>query len=224
MTQAQKRGVLALGVGMAATAAVYGLFVRRWHARWGATDYEVSMSLPGDDIVSMPNTNTTRAITIDAPPEDIWPWLVQMGKGRGGLYSYDWLDVTFGYLDKPSADRILPEFQTLHRGDVIPMGCDESTNDDFYVHDVLPNHALVIGANDPAFRNRVSWTIMLLPVGKARTRLIMRVRANIELDAKGVILYGLLDPAAFIMLRKQMLNLKRLAESTRQERTAFSAA
>jgi hypothetical protein len=218
VTTTQKRGVLALGIGVVASAALYGLFVRRWHSRWGATDYEVEMSLPGDDIVSSPNMNTTRAITIEASPDDIWPWLVQMGKGRGGLYSYDWLDIAFGYLDKPSADRILPDFQMLHRGDVIPMGCNDSTDDDFYVHDILPNHALVIGANAPEFRNRVSWTILLLPVGNARTRLIMRVRANIELDAKGVILYGLLDPAAFIMLRKQMLNLKQLAERTRYER------
>jgi hypothetical protein len=214
------RAAIAAGVGIAAAGVIYGVFVRRWHSRWGATDDEVQMPLPGDSIVAKPNMDTTRAITIEATPEDIWPWIVQIGKGRGGLYSYDWLDKAFGYLDQASSEEILPQFQTLKAGDVIPIGCDESTDDDFFVHEVRPLKALVIGANAEAFRERVSWAMVLLPISKSRTRLIMRVRADIELDLKGILLYGLLDPAAFIMLRKQMLNIKCLAESTRRHRLA----
>ena len=124
----------------------------------------------------------------------------------------------------PSSEVILPEFQELKAGDVIPMGCDESTKDDFYVHEVRPSLALVIGANDPAFRDRISWAMVLLPIGKDKTRFVVRVRADIPMDLKGIVLYGLLDPAAFIMLRKQMLNLKRLAESTRQKRQGLSCS
>lgn len=206
------------GIGAVTGIAFYTLFVRKWHNRWGASDEEVALRLPGDEIVTNPNMDSTRAITIDAAPEDIWPWLVQMGKGRGGLYSYDWLDIAFRYLDRPSSDQILPQFQQLKAGDLIPMGCDETTMDDFYVHIVEANHALVIGAVEPKVRDKVSWAIVLQPISHDKTRLIMRVRGHIPLDAKGVVLYALMDPAAFIMLRKQMLNLKRLAERTRAER------
>jgi hypothetical protein len=73
-----------------------------------------------------PSTQTaTHAVTVDAPPEDIWPWLVQIGNHRGGLYSYDWLDRLFGFLDRPSATRILPEFQQLAVGDTILLGREE---------------------------------------------------------------------------------------------------
>lgn len=218
-----KRGAAIAGIGLIAAGLTYGLFVRRWHSRWGASDDEVEMSLPGDTIVKTPNSNTTRAITIEASPNDIWPWLVQMGKGRGGLYSYDWLDEVFGYLDKPSSEEILPQFQTLNAGDVIPIGSDQTTEDDFYVHEVRPYEALVIGANAAEFRDKISWAMVLLPIGKEKTRLIMRIRADFLMNPTGIFLYGLLDPAAFIMLRKQMLNIKRLAENTRSGRRKLAA-
>lgn len=178
------------------------------------------MRLPGDDIVARPNMNSTRAITIRAAAEDIWPWLVQMGKGRGGLYSYDWLDIAFGILDRPSVSEILPQCQVLEPGDVIPIGCDDSTEDDFFVHVVEPNHALVLGANAQEFRDRVSWAMVLKQTSKARTRLIVRVRGDMDLSLRGIVAFALLDPASFVMLRKQMLNLKRFGERTRAERIA----
>ena len=209
---------VAAGFGILASVAAYTFVVRKWHNRWGASDSEVDMVLPGDDIVRRPNMCSTRAITIHAPPSDVWPWLVQMGKGRGGLYSYDWLDIAFGILDKPSSDVIMPEFQSLNTGDTIPLGCNEDTKDDFYVHLAREDEALVIGANDPFYRDRVSWAIVLLPEGRHRTRLIMRVRGDVPMDAQGIVTYALMDPASFVMLRKQMLNLRRLAEKTREHR------
>ncbi len=217
-----KRAAAVAGIGAIAGIAAYTLFVRKWHNRWGATDQELAMVLPGDDIVARPNMDSTRAITINASPEDIWPWLVQLGKGRGGLYSYDWLDIAFKVLDKPSSETILQEHQGIKEGDVIPIGRDDSTADDFYVHQVERNHALVIGANDPAFRHRVSWAMALIHEGPDQTRLIMRVRGDVPMNPKGIVMYALLDPAAFVMLRKQMLNIKRLAETTCQRRTALA--
>jgi hypothetical protein len=91
--------------------------VRPWHLRWGATSGEVEGPMPGDDIVPRTSFRTTRAITVDAPPAAVWPWLAQLGFGRAGFYSYD----LFDNAARPSADRILPEYQDLHVGDWVPM-------------------------------------------------------------------------------------------------------
>jgi hypothetical protein len=85
------------------TAPLY----RHWHLRWGATDAEVASSMPGDELVPEMSFNAARAITIAAPPEDVWPWIVQLGTGQAGFYSYD----LFDNHGRPSADRILPQFQ-----------------------------------------------------------------------------------------------------------------
>jgi len=105
-----------------ALTLLYRFPVRRWFSRWGTTDEDLTRVMAGDSVISNPTHSATHALTVDAPPEDIWPWLVQMGYRRGGLYSYDWLDRLFGYLDRPSANRILPEFQQLSARDVIPLG------------------------------------------------------------------------------------------------------
>jgi hypothetical protein len=93
------------------------LLIRRRHLRWGATDAEVAAPMPGDELVPRSSFTATRAITIDAPPEAVWPWLVQLGDRRAGWYTYDLLD-NAGY---PSADRILSEHQNLRVGDRVPM-------------------------------------------------------------------------------------------------------
>ena len=97
-----------ISVGVAALAAVtvgvYLRFIRPWQLRWGATDEEVACSLPGDDVVQHATFNATRGVTIQARPEEIWPWVVQMGINRAGWYSYDWID----NLGRPSAQRIIP--------------------------------------------------------------------------------------------------------------------
>jgi hypothetical protein len=116
-----------------------------------------------------------------------------------------------------------PEYQHPKAGDIIPIGSDATTRDDFYVHHVDPFRALVIGANDSAFQETVSWAMVLIPVGANRTRLVVRVRGDIPRGARGLAMYALLEPEAFIMLRKQMLNFKRLAERTYEERLHRSA-
>jgi hypothetical protein len=96
--------------------------VRRWMARWGTTPSDLTRVMAGDSLIVDPTYSGTMAVMVNARPEHIWPWLVQMGYQRGGLYSYDWLDRLFGFLDRPSATRILPEFQHLAVGDAIPLG------------------------------------------------------------------------------------------------------
>jgi hypothetical protein len=96
--------------------------LRRWFVTWGSTPAERSRVMSGDRTITDPTYTATLGVTIHASARCIWPWLVQMGNGRGGLYSYDWLDRLFGYLDHPSANRVLPEFQHLAAGDEIPIG------------------------------------------------------------------------------------------------------
>src|SRR5215831_15599978 len=114
---------IAGGAGLAAAAAAlsYPWLFRRQCLTWGATPEEAARELPGDDLLANPDIIATRAITIDAPPAAVWPWLVQMGSGRGGVYTYDWIENLFG-LQMHSTRRILPQFQDVKAGDEFPLG------------------------------------------------------------------------------------------------------
>ena len=106
---------------LAAGLGAYPVFFRRWCLTWGARPDEVSIKLPGDELLPRAGIVATRAITIDAPPAAIWPWLVQMGSGRGGVYTYDWIENLFG-LGMHSTRRILPQYQGIKVGDEFPLG------------------------------------------------------------------------------------------------------
>ncbi len=101
-----------LASNIATVSALYLLLIRPWKIRWGATDEEVTRAMPGDDEVKHPLMVGTRAVTIQARPDDIWPWLVQIGTGRAGWYSYDWIENLMG-LEIRGARRIIPEFSIL---------------------------------------------------------------------------------------------------------------
>jgi hypothetical protein len=104
----------------AALAALYFRFLRKWHMHWGASDEEAHGEVVGDELMPYANVVATRIVEIDAPPSAIWPWLVQMGPGRGGAYTYDWIERRLG-IDIANVDRIVPELQHLEVGDEIPM-------------------------------------------------------------------------------------------------------
>jgi len=211
MRRATKRRVVrGLAVTGASAVAAYALLRPRL-LNWGATRAEVTGPLPGDDRVAEANYTSTRAITIDAPPAAVWPWLAQMGYRRGGLYSYDWLDRMFGYLDAPSAEEVLPEHQHLEVGDTIPLGRGPS----WPVVGVDPERSLVL---EP-LTGVVTWAFALTPVGADATRLVTRVRFRIDKTLKERVVMGAIDPAAFVMTRKMLLGIKRRAESlARRER------
>src|SRR4029453_11915471 len=107
-----------LSIGLAATVGylVYRKRLRDWHLHWGATPEEIEAELPGDELLAEPDVVSTRVVAIDAPRSAVWPWLVQMGPGRGGGYTYDWIENLFG-LGMHSAVRIHPEWQHLEVGD-----------------------------------------------------------------------------------------------------------
>jgi hypothetical protein len=194
--------LLVLAVGI-----LYWFPLRRLFGRWGATDAEMSRRMPADDAVPNPTYLTTLATTINAPPEAIWPWLVQMGYQRGGLYSYDWLDRLFGYLDRPSADRILPEFQSLAPGDVIPIG----RGGGFPVTIVDPPRLLVLSGSTKEFA--WAWQLALYPIAAGRTRLVSRNRGRLPRALGSWALTRLLEPTAFLMTRRMLLGIRQRAEA-----------
>lgn len=142
------------------------LLIRPLHLRWGSTDEEVSQAMPGD----LNGARWTRAITVAAAPEQIWPWLLQWGQGRGGWYSYDWLENLLGF-DIHTADRILPEYQHMAVGDELCMAanlCPMKTTT------LEPNRWIGWQASDP--QGKPVWTFIfgLFPVDDAHTRLVVR--------------------------------------------------
>jgi hypothetical protein len=139
-----------------------------------ASRAERAHPLPGDEIVREPITIFDHAITLDAPPEDVWPWLAQMGAGRGGWYSWDFIDNA----GNPSASAILPMYQSLAPGDVLPAV--PGAADAFVVAAVDPPKALVLTSAAGPAPPAVSWSFALRPLAGGRTRLLARVRAGAE--------------------------------------------
>jgi hypothetical protein len=199
-------------------AALYWFPIRRWMSRWGTTPSDVARVMAGDGLLVDPTYSGTMAVIVNAPPEHIWPWLVQMGYQRGGLYSYDWLDRLFGYLDRPSATRILPEFQHLAVGDEIPLGRGPS----WPVAVVEPNRALVLDMRNMGGFDWV-WQFGLDAIDEKRTRLVSRSRVRTQTAWARLFTYAI-EPAGFLMTRRMLLGLKQRAEALRQTSTGETRA
>lgn len=201
------RRTLLLGGAGLALAAAYAPAVRRWYLTWGATEQEVTRLMPGDDLLPVPDLLSTRAVTIDAPPADVWPWLVQMGSGRGGAYTYDWIENLLG-LDMHSADEILPQFQRLAVGDVLPMG-DGSPGMRVEICD--PRRNLTLRSED----GRWVWIFGLYP-GVCGTRLVSRNRIA-EPGASWLRRLAdrlVMEPGSLVMERRMLLGIRDRAERT----------
>jgi len=194
-------------------AVVYWFPIRQWMSRWGATPSDRMRVMAGDSLLVDPTYSGTMAVSVDAPPEDIWPWLVQIGYQRGGLYSYDWLDRLFGYLDRPSATRILPEFQDLAVGDEIPLGRGPS----WPVAIVEPRRALVLDMRNMGGFDWV-WQFGLYKIDEKRTRLVSRSRVRTSTVWARLLTYAI-EPAGFLMTRRMLLGIKERAEARRADRT-----
>jgi hypothetical protein len=190
-------------------AVLYWFPIRRWMSRWGTTPSDRSRVMAGDGLLVDPTCSYTMAVIVNAPPEDTWPWLVQMGYQRGGLYSYDWLDRLFGYLDRPSATSILPEFQHLAVGDEIPLG----RGPNWPVAVVEPRRALVLDMRNMSGFDWV-WQFGLYTVDEKRTRLVSRSRVRTKTVWPRLFTYAI-EPAGFLMTRRMLLGLKARAEALR---------
>jgi hypothetical protein len=205
-------------VAVLAFAMLYWFPIRRWMNRWGATAPDLTRVMAGDALLPNPMYSGTTAIIFNAPPDHIWPWLVQIGYQRGGLYSYDWLDRLFGYLDRPSATRILPEFQHLAVGDRIPVGQGPS----WPVAVIEPSRALVLDMRNLGGFDWV-WQFGLYPVEENRTRLVSRSRVCTKTIWARLGTYAI-EPAGFLMTRRMLLGLKQRSEALYAAKTRETSA
>lgn len=236
------RTLALVGAAGAAGAAAYAFAVRPWWRSWGVDPAATDLALPGDDLVPDPSVTETRSIEIGAPPDAVWPWLVQMGYNRAGWYSYDVVD-----MKGASVDAIVPELQQLAVGDMVPNAPDTA----FEVKVVEPGRALVLFADEKLVQSQVeaarakkeageaveetpanlkaagkmmpsmpgfaaSWAFVLEPLDEGRrTRLAERLRVRMEAPAgpASMIAGEAFGFGVFAMVRKQMLGIRDRAEA-----------
>jgi hypothetical protein len=210
-------------LGAIGALSYYALAVRPWLLRWGTTADEATTGLPGDDLVPSAAYVTTRAVTVRSPADAIWPWLVQLGQGRAGFYTYDRLEQLVGAAIQ-SADRILPEQQQLAVGDTIrlsPVGGPK-------VALLEAGRSLVLfetmdlrtGRSVPTTPRRWwtmdwTWSFSLRSTTDGATRLLIHTRADFRpRTLLKIAMVLLLEPAHFVMERGMLLGIKRRAERT----------
>ena len=216
--KARQAGAVAFALAGGYTAVL--VVTRRWHQHWGATDEEIIHPLPGDDLIGSSKLDSTHAITIHAPAERIWPWLAQMGyEDRAGTYSYDLFERSIGR----NLDRLDPTIPPLTAGGTMPFAPGMPMT----VAIADPPNALVLwqvtsagAAIDPAGAwgdDHVAWTwtFVLEPVDAATTRLLVRMRVSYHPAGKWApYMWLLVEPAHFVMGRRQLLGIRRRAEAT----------
>lgn len=229
----------AAALGLAAVAA-FKLAIEPWWRAWGVRPDETAAPLPGDDLVPDADASETRGIEIAAAPASVWPWLVQMGHGRAGWYSYDRID-----MDQPSVRRIVPEWQELQVGDLMPVAPGAG----FAVRELDPGRALVLYVDDAMVHEqaeqaegdatveavpanlkvtgalmegaqpsefRASWAFVLVDLGGGRTRLVERVRTRFGPSDKPWTRFTLpmMGFGVFIMIRRQLLGIQERVEAS----------
>jgi hypothetical protein len=201
-----------LGATIGGAVAAYLLLARRRQLQWGATDQEADGPLPGDDLISSPDLTATRAITIRTSTDRAWPWIAQLGQGRGGFYSYDFLENLLG-CDIHSADHIVSEWQDVAVGDDVRLFPDGP----LVVAVLEPGRSLVIqggvpmGGTPPPFD--FTWAFVLREQADGTTRLLVRERYAYTRRWAPL----LVEPAAaisFLMSEKMLRGIRDRAEQT----------
>jgi hypothetical protein len=202
--------------GVLAAAALYALVLRRRQLRWGATAEEADAELPGDELLALTDLTATRAITIHAGITDVWPWLAQMGQGRGGLYSYDWLENLVG-CQMDSADEVVDEWQDVEVGDEFGLHPDVALT----VVGVDPPHWLVVqggisatgrvGIDDPAAPYDFTWAFVLVRQTPDTTRLLVRERYRYHTAAARPLVEGV-SVISFAMTERMLRGIRDRAE------------
>lgn len=199
------------------TAGAGTLALQAMHARrnWGATEEETTAVLPGDEFVPEPAEQTTLAVTVAAPAERIWSWLVQIGQGRGGMYSYDWLENVFG-LDIHSADSVREEWQHLAQGDrivVVPKGYRLMPDGySFLAARVDPPSALVLRQRPPEHPWNGVWSFHIRPVAEGHCRLLSRARTETSPNPGLRVATRVMEPVTLVMTRRMLHGVRQRAE------------
>jgi hypothetical protein len=216
-----------VGAGFIVVVLLFSPLLKGWYRGWGATTAEIKKKLPGDELVPRPRMQSTRALTIQAPPTAVWPWLLQFGLKRGGWYSYDFLEAmagATGFIDGHSTWRIIPELQKLKVGDKIWM---HPRIMPLTVSALEPERALIfhtrvdlktkaffeLGKKMPAQYVNSNWVFFLERSGK-NTRLLVRSRLDYgPPNLINTIAWRVFtDPISFVMERRMLLNVKKQAE------------
>ena len=220
MLGSQARDVIVGGAQVVGTTLGAPVLRRRYNS-WGASAEEVASAMPGDDLVPSPRLGYTRAITIAATPAEVWAWLVQVGQGRGGLYSFDGLE-NLARCGIHSTDRIHPDLQALAPGDLIRLGAPEGYPC-FRVASVVPVESLVLVAADPKPPHEVAvadspggiatwqWELRSSAQGRG-TRLLARQRLDFPDSMR--VMWHLVEPVSFVMERQMLRGIKARAERT----------
>jgi hypothetical protein len=197
------RTAAAAGLGAAAALGAYLRWIRPRAFSWGATRDEAGRLMAGDELCPRPQVNATRAVTIAARPEDIWPWLVQWGWNRAGFYSYDLLD----NLGRPSARQILPQFQHLQVGDWVPMGGKITPYTAYRVARLEPGTLMLW------HKPGGTWLWQLERDGAGCTRLITRLRSRYTWTRPTIVTeLVLMEVGDPFMMHKCLLGIKQRAE------------
>ena len=204
-------------IGILASLAVLAVLVivalMPWMDRWGATDEEIAASFMGDELVPSPALLYNRAVTVNAAPEEVYPWIVQLGAERGGMYTYDWFETNILQCELINADRIHEEWQGLKVGDKVKMCPKEGWGPPPYEVAIMePDHTIVMGHQENGVWNDV-WQFILIPQADGTTRLLLRGR-----DLKSGGIWDVIRPGVFIMERGMLLGIKERAEGRVQAR------
>lgn len=194
---------------------LFSWLLRPWYSRWGSPHGEAERLLPGDEIVAEPTLEVTRAITIQAQPEHIWAWLVQIGQEKGGLYTYQHLENIAGCRIR-NATRIDPQWQNPRPGDNVRLGPKGYPL--FRIISIEPNQALVMQACDPVEEQpgTASWIFMIEPLGDGNCRLWTRSRNCFERTFANLMMWRVIvEPIHFVMERRMLIGIQQRAEATR---------
>lgn len=200
------RIMIAVVSGLILIGVVTAILVRPWMDRWGATNEEIAATFPGDELVPAPASFVNRAVTIRAGAAQIYPWLVQLGAGKGGMYSYDWFETYVLQCQLNNADRIHPEWQDLKEGDPVRMCPGDFGPQPYTVARIEPEKAIVMGHRENGQWVDL-WQFLLVPQSDGTTRLILRTRTMMVGG-----FWEAIHPGIFIMERGMLLGIKQRAE------------
>lgn len=181
-----------------------------WMDRWGATDAEIAATYPGDELLAEPASFVNRAITINAPPSAIYPWIVQLDAKKGGWYSYTWLETYLLNCPIINADRIHDEWQNLQVGDQVHMCPHEPAPPPYIVAQLHPEQAIVMGHQENGKWVDI-YQFIIVPQADGTSRLILRTRTMMD-----SLFWKVLHPGTFIMERGLLYGIKERAEQLAQ--------
>jgi hypothetical protein len=220
-------GILTLAC--AAIAVNFLAYTRPWFLQWGATSAEIARTLPGDEIIPTAASQYTRAVTIDAPADQVWPWLAQLGQDRAGFYSFDLLENAVG-CQMPVDDVLRPDKQMWREGDRLWMyPKDRAGGAGFATLRIyIPGRALGFATRAPGTMldepEDGSWSFVLDPIDDRTTRFLIRGRLAPGRSSAGMTFdRTVFEPIHFFMERRMMLGLKALGEGRDRDRSANHA-